>query len=109
MQPGTALHKLRVLSSVFTAAVKDFGVLDSNPMFKVRLPAQPQGRVRWLTDDERDRLLSACQQSQNILLYPLTLCAIYSGMRQKELLNLRWRDIDLEFSTGHFSQLFCNR
>ena len=33
---STVLHQLRVLSAVFTAAVKEFGVFDANPMFKVR-------------------------------------------------------------------------
>jgi integrase len=95
MKPGTVLHKLRVLSSVFTAAVKDFGVLDSNPMLKVRMPAQPQGRVRWLTDEERGKLLTSCQESHNDRLYLLCLCALASGMRPTELLNIRWKDIDL--------------
>ena len=51
---STVLHQLRVLSAVFTAAVKDFAVLETNPMFKVRMPAQPQGRIRYLDDSERE-------------------------------------------------------
>jgi hypothetical protein len=44
-----AIDQLRVLSAIFTAAVKDFAVLDTNPMFKVKMPSQPQGRVRYLS------------------------------------------------------------
>jgi len=51
---STVVHQLRVLSAVFTAAVKDFAVLDTNPMFKVKMPPQPQGRVRYLSHDERE-------------------------------------------------------
>jgi integrase len=65
-------------------------------MFKVKMPSQPQGRVRYLSHDERERLLRACQASRNAHLYGLVLCAISTGMRCGELLNIRYGDCDLE-------------
>jgi integrase len=81
MKPGSVLHKLRVLSAVLTAAVKEFELIDTNPMLKVKTPPQPQRRVWYLSDDERSRLLEACQLSQNEHLYGLVLCAISTGGR----------------------------
>jgi len=85
---------------VLTAAVKEFGVLDANPMMKVKMPAQEQGKVRWLTDDERERLLLACQHSQNTLLYPLVLCAVSTGMRCRELLNIHYALLSAQWIRG---------
>ena len=56
---------------------------------------EPRGRVRYLTDEERMRLLQACQASSNRALYPLVVLALATGARKMELLRLTWRDIDL--------------
>jgi len=94
---------------MFTAAVKDFGVLETNPMFKVRMPTQPQGRIRYLDDGERERLLLACQSSKNEHLYGLVLCAISTGMRCGELLNIRYGDCDLERGVIHLEHTKTKR
>ncbi|MBI4997287.1 MAG: site-specific integrase [Rhodocyclales bacterium] len=57
---------------------------------------EPRGRVRYLKDDERDRLLKACRGSSWPRLYALVLMAITTGARRGELLGLRWCDIDLD-------------
>lgn len=60
-----------------------------------KLP-EPRGRVRYLKDDERERLLTACKASAWPRLYLLTLMAITTGGRRGELLGLRWCDVDRE-------------
>jgi len=52
------------------------------------------GRTRYLSPDEVERLLTACQQSRNKRLYLLVLPAVSTGARRGELLNLRRQDID---------------
>ncbi|MGM0578959.1 MAG: tyrosine-type recombinase/integrase [Myxococcota bacterium] len=94
--PATVVRYLAALSHAFTIAVKEWGWLDSNPMLKVRKPKEPRGRVRFLEDDERDRLLEACRASDNAHLYPVVVLALSTGMRKGEILGLRWRDVDLE-------------
>lgn len=51
-------------------------------------------RVRYLSDEERDRLLKVCRISTWPMLYALVLAAITTGARKGELLSLTWRDID---------------
>jgi hypothetical protein len=58
-------------------------------------PREPRGRVRYLSEDERGRLLAACQASSDPRLFPLVVVALGTGARQGELLRLRWRDVDL--------------
>lgn len=64
-------------------------------MRRVRRPRQPPGRVRYLTEEERTRLLHACQCSPNRFLYPVVVLALATGARKMELLQLTWRDVDL--------------
>jgi integrase len=93
---NTVIGYMVALSHVFTVACKEWGWLTSNPMSNVKKPSKPQGRVRFLDDDERDRLIEACQQSPCAYLLPVVVMAISTGARYSEIMHLRWRDIDLE-------------
>ncbi|WBY02757.1 site-specific integrase [Ramlibacter tataouinensis] len=53
-------------------------------------------RVRFLSDEERARLLAACRASRWEHLHLLVLLALTTGARKGELMALRWQDIDLE-------------
>lgn len=65
-------------------------------MRKVTKPREPRGRVRFLSDDERTRLLEACKQSSNEFLYPAVVLAISTGLRRSELMHLKWDDVSFE-------------
>jgi integrase len=56
--PATVVRYLAALSHAFTVAVKEWGWIEDNPALKVTKPKEPRGRVRFLSDDERDRLLA---------------------------------------------------
>ena len=87
---------LAALSVAFTAAVKKWQWTESNPVFQVKKKKEPRGRERFLSDDERDRLLAACKDSERELLYPVVVFALSSGARKGEILSLTWPDIDWE-------------
>ena len=95
---ATVNRYLAALSHVFTMAVNEWEWMDDNPMRKVKRPKEPRGRVRFLSEQEKDILLETCQESQVKELYPIVLLAISTGMRQGEILNLNWQDIDFEKS-----------
>lgn len=57
---------------------------------------EARGRVRYLSDIERDRLLAACRESTWPRLYLFVLMALTTGGRRGELLALRWCDVDFE-------------
>ena len=94
--PATVVRYMAALSHAFTTAVKEWGWLEDNPMRKVRKPTEPRGRVRFLSDEERARLLDACKNSSNPLLYPVVVVALSTGMRQGEIMNLCWKDVNLK-------------
>ncbi|AUN96403.1 site-specific integrase [Pseudazoarcus pumilus] len=91
---ATANRYLASLSAAFTYAVKELGWIERNPCSRVRKGTESAGRVRYLEDDERVRLLKACKESRNPLLYPACVLALSTGARQSELMNLRWPQID---------------
>ncbi|CAG1021725.1 Putative defective protein IntQ [Methylococcales bacterium] len=93
--PATVVRYMAALSHAFTIAVKEWAWLEDTPMRKVTKPSLPRGRVRFLSDDERARLLAACKESLNPYLYPVVVLALSTGMRQGEVMGLTWDDIDL--------------
>ena len=92
--PATVKRYLAILSKAMSVAAKEWFWIDDNPCRLVPRPTEPRGRVRFLAEDERTRILAACEASSERRLYPLVLLALATGARQGELLALRWRDID---------------
>ncbi len=64
-------------------------------MRRVRRLREPRGRVRFLSDAERARLLTACQGRPNRVLAPVVVLALATGARKMELLRLTWAEVDL--------------
>lgn len=94
--PATVVRYMAALSHAFTIAVREWGWLDDSPMRKVSKPKEPRGRVRFLDDEERTRLLDICKASPNPYLHTVVILALSTGARKMEILNLTWRDVDLQ-------------
>ncbi len=92
--PATVVRYMAALSHAFTIAVREWGWLESSPMAKVSKPKEPRGRVRFLDNGERERLLAACKESNDPNLYPVVILALSTGARKSEILGLEWGDID---------------
>ena len=62
--------------------------------------------MRCLDNDERPRLIAACEASEERRLYPLVVMALCTGARKGELVNLKWQDVDLDrgMATIHHSK-----
>lgn len=93
---STVNRYLQSLSHVFSVAEREWEWIASNPLRKVRRLKEPRGRVRYLDDAERERLLRSCRASSSDLLYPIVVLALSVGARKSELLSLTWKDIDLK-------------
>jgi len=96
---ATVVRYMAALSHAFTLAIREWDWLEESPMRKVSKPKEPRGRVRFLSDDERERLLDTCKASYNPYLYPAVVLALSTGTRKMESLGLRWRDIDFQRQT----------
>ena len=93
--PATVNRYLAALSHACTMAEREWEWMESNPLRKVSRLSESAGRVRYLSDDERKRLLEAVKDGQHPHLYAIVLIALTSGARRGEILGLRWKDVDL--------------
>jgi integrase len=59
---------------------------------------EPEGRLRFLTEEEAVRLLDACSESRNPYLPAIVTVALHTGLRKGEILGLTWDRVD--FSRG---------
>jgi integrase len=94
--PATINRYHVALAAMFSWAIKRRRVPKGweNPCRKIERNPESAGVVRFLKDDERERLFVACRASKWKRLYLLVLLAITTGARRSELTGLRWRDID---------------
>lgn len=97
LNPSSVGRYLAALSHVFKVAIDDWGWIEESPITKIKKPKPREtGRVRFLDDEERNRLLLACKNSGSPFLYLCIVLAISTGMRKAELMNLTWADVYLE-------------
>lgn len=94
--PSTVNRYIAAFSKALTVAVKEWGWLDENPIFKISKPKESRGRDRYLSLEEKARLLDACQSSSNPHLYSIVNIALLTGMRYGEIVKLKWGDINFE-------------
>jgi integrase len=91
-----SVNKLHVtLYQALDQAVK-WHMIPRNPTAAVKAPRPAPKEMRTLSAEETRRLLEAARGDKLEALYVL---AVTTGMRQGELLALKWQDIDLETAT----------
>jgi len=95
----------RLLSQALKYAVRQ-GYLGRNPCELVDSPSWKGRAMRTLTPAEVEALFDVAKDSY---YYPVYYTAVSSGLRQGELLGLRWRDIDLDFLSISVSRVLYKR
>jgi len=102
LAPRTVNLELGILKAVLRmAASEECGFLEKVP--RVRMEKVPQGRLRFLSEDEATRLLAECRRAAE---HPVTTCrcphlvaavevALNTGMRRGEVMGLTWDRVDL--------------
>lgn len=90
VKPATISRELEVLRHALNLAIQ-WEWMETTPFSKVKIE-KPNNRVeRWITPDEEKCLLNASTPwLQEIIIF-----ALNTGMRQDEILSLKWSQIDL--------------
>jgi integrase len=83
---------LALLRHLLRLAHEEWGELNVVP--KIRTEKEPQGRLRWLTQEEAIKLLAACKKSRNAGLADLVEFSLFTGVRRGEALGLTWDRVD---------------
>ena len=103
LAPATANQYVGDLRHCFTIAKREFSLIAENPLRDIRKLREPRGRVRFLTEEERDALLVECK-AHSETLHTLVVMALSTGARKGELLGLRWPDVDMKRGMLTFHQ-----
>jgi integrase len=95
--PGTVERERIALSSIFTWAVKqEYLSGDDHPVKKAEVANHESKKERILTPVEEGQLLSNCRQRPRLAyLESIIRTALVTGMREGELLSLKWGAVDL--------------
>lgn len=88
---ATVNRYLACLRSMLNKAV-EWAHLQKTPMGSIKLFKEDNMQLRFLAKEEIERLLHACPP----YIRSIVLFALNTGMRKKEILNLRWSNIDFE-------------
>jgi len=89
----TINNHLAVLSRCLTKA-KEWKIIDSVP--KIHWFKVPKTDFDFFDFEEADRLLSAANATAEPEWYTMIMLALRTGVRQNEILGLRWDDVDLK-------------
>lgn len=97
LAPATINRYAAALAAVFTWAVRRRVAPKGwvHPCRGIERRTENNEQTRFLSDDERTRLLEACKASTWPRMYLVVLLALSTGARRGELSGLRWRDVDL--------------
>jgi integrase len=90
---ATVNRYIAALSSCLSYGVK-LEWLERNPCGRANKQKENHGRVRFLSDEERPRLLDACRNHAD--LYLAVVLSLTTGARKGEIMSLRWGQIDFK-------------
>jgi len=101
LSPATVIKARAVLSQACGWATK-IGLVARNPVGATDAPRRAGREMQVWTPEEARRFLDAARESRYSALYVL---ALTTGLRQAELLGLRWADIDWEHETVRVNRI----
>ena len=91
----TIKHALCVIRQAINKAIEWGMYKGDNPVKKVKMPFVDNQRLRFLTYEEADRLLSALKKISK-QVHDMALLSLLSGLRVGEIFNLKMQDINFE-------------
>jgi excisionase family DNA binding protein len=88
---STINREITIMKRMFNLAI-DWNLTDKNPVAKIKLFSEKDTqKERILSEEEEAALLAECPN----YLRPIVITALHTGMRRGEILNLRWKNVDL--------------
>lgn len=101
VKPATINRELSILSAMINHAIEQLEWPMSNPV-RGRKLKEPEGRVRWITHSEADRLVAAAKtQRSGERLADFILLGLNTGARMNELLKMSWSRVDFDNALLH--------
>lgn len=95
---STANRHLTLVHRMFALAIQ-WGIVERNPCAGVKKFQESPGAERFLSADEVRRLLEALERAPNPVMASAFRMLLFTGLRKREVLDLRWDDVDRERGT----------
>jgi integrase len=100
VSPRTINYELTLMGHAFNIAILEWDWVKDNPVKRVKKDRVHNTIERWLTSEEEERLLKESPPwLQDIIIF-----AIHTGLRQSEILDLTWSQIDMTRRTMTISE-----
>lgn len=95
---------LRIYAKAVLNYVKELGIIDKNPLDKVKLPNRKKKEIKakrrnYYTPEELRTFLDITKETCSLQTYVFFRLLSHSGMRSGEAIALKWKDI--KFNTNH--------
>jgi integrase len=100
---GFSNHAVHVAHKTLRVALNhaiNLGLITRNPCSGTTPPKPEQTEMKFYDDNQVRKLLDTAKAIGD-RFFPLYYLAIHTGMRQAELIGLKWEDVDWERSTIH--------
>ena len=96
VKPATVNRMLEVLRAILRRAERQWDWIDRAP--HVRMLPEPKRRIRWITREEADRLLSVLPDH----LAAMAAFTLATGLREANVTGLTWQQVDLQRRVAWF-------
>ena len=112
LKNSTINRYLEILSKMFNLGI-DNEIIKNNPLIKISKLREDNYKIRFLTVKEEQRLFAEIEKEYEVLdrytrkkkiiqpylfLKPIVITALHTGMRRGEILNLKWSNLDFQYS-----------
>ncbi|HEY9874597.1 MAG TPA: site-specific integrase [Candidatus Obscuribacterales bacterium] len=91
----TANHIIKTVKAFLSFCIRK-RLIHSSPLAYMKKYKVERKPPRYLSKKEIENILDSIRKHE---LYPLVMVALYTGMRYGEIINIKWKDIDLENNT----------
>lgn len=106
---STVNRNIEILSKMFNLCIEN-KLINENPCRNMKRLREENFKIRFLTKEEESRLFNAIEYHYSakdangnlqeiypyLYLKPIIICALQTGMRKSEILNLQWQQVDFQ-------------
>ena len=102
LKPATVNRYVECLQGAFRWGIDNEWDIEC-PISNKKIPKDPEEkRVRWLDDDELEKLFDALELTSSKNLKDMVHFSLNTGCRKSEALGLRWKDVDFKNNRIYF-------
>lgn len=92
---AATVRQIRALASGIFGKAIEWGYLETNPAYGVKVVGRVVSRDRFLQPDELPRFFAALAEEPSVAMRDFILLALLTGARRANVCAMHWREIDL--------------